>query len=566
MSAEEPRVRVLIADDQRINRVLLERCLDPLRYEVVEAENGLDALARFEEARPDVVLLDVLMPELDGFETARAMKARLGDDHVPIILVTSLSDEESLRQGMDAGADDFVPKPFNRIVLESKMKAALRTRQAFQALRTKTDELLALNEQVRADQVMAERLMAAVLRSSVLSSPALRHVSRAMDIFNGDLLLACEGPCGRLRVMLGDFSGHGLVAAIGGLPVATGFEQLCEGGASLFEVAQAANGNLREVLPRDRFMAAVLLEIDFRNRTVEVLNAGMPEVLVRSAGGGLRARFEPKHLPLAILEELDRPEDSTKISLEPGDRLYLFSDGVIEAVSPTGAAFGQDRLEALLGERGVADGQVFDRALLALDEFIGEAPAADDVTFLEVFMDASGPAERRGSSRWTKGPGRLDLRLTPALLRSADPLQMVQSMLDAFPPLEGRRADVFAVVAELLNNAVDHGVLGLDSRMKQDLEGFERFYEERAERLAALEDGGVELGLALEQDGDEWRMVLEVTDSGRGFQPSAVQAASSSAPHGRGIAMVKGICESVRYHPPGNRVEVVYQWKDTRRA
>lgn len=551
-------IRVLIADDQRINRVLLKRCLDKTRYDVVEAENGREALEKFEAERPDVVLMDVMMPEMNGFEAARAMKDRLGPDHVPIIMVTSLSDEASLSQGMEAGADDFIPKPFNALVLESKMKAALRTRQAFRSLDSKRQELQALHEQSHDEQVMAEKLMASVLQTEALRNPMFKFRTEPMDVFNGDFLMAGRGPRGKTRVMLGDFAGHGLAAAIGGLPVAVDFERLCASGASIFDIACAANDELRKVLPRDRFMAAVLLDVDPIGGEVEVINAGMPTVLVRGKGGGLRTRVDSTHLPLGILTDFEGKDSVLRLPLEDGDRLYLYSDGITEGLNPSGEVFGEERFEALLADHP-DDGGTFEALLADFDSFVDDAPADDDVTLMEVYPGAWREHDETPAS---EGTARLAVELNADLIRTVDVMQLLQGMLEGVGALEGRRAEIFAVLAELVNNAVDHGVLNLDSSMKADLSGFAAFYAEREARIKSLRDGFVRIQLNISQDKMEgWKAQIEVEDSGRGFDVTKVNEVANEAAHGRGINMVRGLCQSVRWREPGNRVEAVYAWQ-----
>lgn len=551
-------IRVLVADDQRINRVLLRRCLDASRYEVLEAENGREALERFEAEQPDVVLLDVMMPEMDGFEAARHMKSRVGADHVPIIMVTSLTDEESLSQGMESGADDFIPKPFNSIVLESKMKAALRTAQAFRSLNKKRQELEELHEQGHQEQVMAERLMANLLRTAALENKMFKYRSEPMDVFNGDFLMAARGPRGKVRMILGDFAGHGLAAAIGGLPVAVNFERLASTGAPLFEIAQRANKDLREVLPRDRFMAAVVLDIDPNEGVVEMMNAGMPPVLVRGADGGIRTRIDSTHLPLAVLGEFEGRSNVVRLELQPGDRLYLYSDGITEGLDPKGEVFGEERFEKIIAEHG-DDETVFETVLAAFDGFVDGAPPDDDVTLMEVCPDHAQAAAVDDDL----GSARLHVDLNADLIRSVDVMQVLQGMLDGVLAFEGRRADLFAVVAELVNNAVDHGVLRLDSGMKKDVSGFAAFYDERAERLNSLRDGYVRINISTTHDGPDWRVIIEVQDSGPGFDISKVSPSGDDQAHGRGVAMVRGLCESVDWYEPGNRVVAVYKWSES---
>lgn len=549
-------IRVLIADDQRINRILLRRCLDATRYEVVEAENGREALERFEAEPPDVVLLDVMMPMLDGFETARAMKERQGDDYVPIIMVTSLADEESLRQGMESGADDFVPKPFNRVVLESKMKACLRTRSLFRTLANQTAELRSLHDELHREQVVAEKLMAEVLRTSALEHPMFRFRSRPMDVFNGDLLLAARGPLGRMRLMLGDFSGHGLAAAIGGLPMVIQFESVCRSVDSPGEIARRANDELRRVLPRDRFLAAALLDFDPARRAVDVLNMGMPPLLLRRRQGELEI-LESTYVPLGIMRHFDAAEAVRRIELEPGDRLYLYSDGVTEAEGVGGEPFGEDRLLSIVGL--TEEDKIFETVLDELDRFVGDIPPGDDVTLVEVRPDVLDVSTWGTSGSTSIGAG-LHFHLTPEVLRSSDPMKVLESLLDSLEPLQGHRAEVFAVVAELVNNAVDHGLLRLDSGLKDGLEGFTKFYEERQRRLESCEEGYVDVSVRLQRKDERWILAITVEDSGDGFDPAERELlkASGVQAHGRGLDMVRGLCREVRFNEVGNRVDVVY--------
>ena len=557
-------IRVLVADDQRINRVLLAGGLDPKRYQVIEAENGRDALDKFDAHRPDVVLLDVMMPEMDGFEATRAIKHRIGHDHVPVILVTSLTDEKSLSQGMEAGADDFVPKPFNRVVLESKMKAALRIRNLFQSLNRNREELKVLYDQGHREQVMAAKLMDGVLRTEALHGPMFKYRTRPMDIFNGDLLMAAETSRGKCRVVLGDFAGHGLAAAIGGLPVAMDFERICHSGVDLLKFAREANVALREVLPRDRFLAAAILDIDTSAGTIEIINAGMPPILVRGRGGGIRQKIGSTHFPLAILDDFPADQPIVKLELEDGDRLYLYSDGVTEALNSAGDVFGDDRFERLLGDIP-DDDDVFQKSLEELDAFVNGAAAEDDVTLLEVFPDALAMGREISPSvtmvRIAAPIAHFRLDLCPPLLRNADISHMLESMLQSFEALEGHRASIFAILVELLNNAIDHGLLGLDSRLKHDLDGFVHFYEERSRRLDELDVGLVSLDFNLYNEGVSWKLDLEVRDTGPGFDISKRRDGLQQDAHGRGILMVEGLCESVKYFEPGNRVRAIYCWK-----
>src|SRR5580692_1225965 len=126
--------RVLVVDDILSNVKLLEAKLSAEYFEVVTAFNGLDALARMEEHEPDIVLLDVMMPGMDGFEVCRRIKANPKTAHIPVVMVTALDQSSDRVAGLDAGADDFLTKPVDDAALFARVRSLVR-------LKMMTDEL-----------------------------------------------------------------------------------------------------------------------------------------------------------------------------------------------------------------------------------------------------------------------------------------------------------------------------------------------------------------------------------------------------------------------------------------
>jgi len=124
---------ILVVDDDEINRTLLVRRLTPEGHTVRVARDGLEALAAVEEAVPDLVLLDVMMPHLDGFDVCRRLRERPHTRAVPVILLTALRDREDRLRGLEAGADDFITKPFDGAELTARVRSLLRVRY-FQGL------------------------------------------------------------------------------------------------------------------------------------------------------------------------------------------------------------------------------------------------------------------------------------------------------------------------------------------------------------------------------------------------------------------------------------------------
>jgi signal transduction histidine kinase len=199
-SGSEPAAqRVLIVDDDTLSRTLAEALLTPMGYHLRTAASGEEALVAVEEETPDLVLLDVLMPGMDGFEVCRRLRERLHTDYIPIILVTAMDDRHDLVRGLEAGADDFLRKPMHGAELRARVSNLLKVRAYHHLLASERDHALATVEQLRQQVLRADRLamlgtfaagvshelnnIAHVLRSALeLSSP-----EAAQDVAGGDL-------------------------------------------------------------------------------------------------------------------------------------------------------------------------------------------------------------------------------------------------------------------------------------------------------------------------------------------------------------------------------------------
>lgn len=126
--------KVLIIDDEPMARDIIEGFLYQEGYDMVFASNGVEALHMLDEVQPDIILLDVMMPELDGFEVCRRLKSEEKWRHVPVILITALGEKTDLARGFEAGADDFLHKPVNDIELRSRVRAMLRIKRQYDEL------------------------------------------------------------------------------------------------------------------------------------------------------------------------------------------------------------------------------------------------------------------------------------------------------------------------------------------------------------------------------------------------------------------------------------------------
>ncbi|MFB4370539.1 MULTISPECIES: SpoIIE family protein phosphatase [unclassified Pseudomonas] len=553
---------ILIAEDSATDRMLLSTIVGRQGHRVLAAANGLEAVALFESQRPQLVLMDALMPMMDGFEAARRIKAMAGEAMVPIIFLTSLSEEEALASCLEAGGDDFLAKPYSRVILEAKINAMDRLRRLHQEVLRQRDQIARHNEHLQNEQLVAKAVFDKVAHSGCLGAGNVRYLQSPYALFNGDLLLAAFHPSGDMHVLLGDFTGHGLPAAIGAMPLAEVFYRMTGKGHSLVEILHEGNAKLRRILPRGVFCCATLLNISFRRRMVDFWGGGLPAGYVLRQGGE-RVPLVSRHLPLGVLDPDSFRDDYESYSLELGDRVFLLSDGVLEAQNERDELFGEQRLLDVL-DASREPSRLFADIQQALQAFHGEA--RDDVSLVEVTMVEEGAVSRpplpasesqTGPESWS---ARYDFR-GPSL-RDYYPLPHLLQLLLEVPGLRGNGGNLYSVLCELYTNALEHGVLGLDSSLKRDAAGFAEYYRLRAERLDSLQDGCVSVAFDVRQQPGGGRLTVTVEDSGMGFDPVAVLARERTAGgfSGRGMALIRQVSERCEWSPDGRRVSVEFSW------
>lgn len=584
---EPAELTILVVDDEPVNILLLEMILKARGFQVHTAVDGSEAVQRFEETPCDLVLMDIMMPGMDGYEATRRIKARAEGRFVPVLFVTALTDEKRMAECIACGGDDFLTKPISRVQLNAKIDSWLRTQAMHRAIQNQHAQLIRYQQRLDMEQHLARRIVAKAVTSPVLEAPGFRHYYQPAEILSGDLLLASCTPAGRLVVTLGDFTGHGIAAAIGVIPFHNIFRSMIRKGFSPGEMLREANERMTEALPPEMFLAALTLELDPVSRTVTVWNSAMPPLLVLSREGEVRHRVASRQLPLGI-DASGSPvrEAPVMLELEAGDRLFLCSDGVVEAGGEE--EFGLERIEALLRD-SVPDERV--QAIeAALSRHLGhELPARDDVTFVELDCDrlladthycCEACQVEWPEAEWVEADERswgLSLALNAPLLRQVNPLPLLLNIVERLHGRLDKRQSVYIVLAELYSNALEHGLLGLDSQIKNSEQGFARYYLEREQRLEQLEEGDIRVELR----GDDELLWIRIEDSGRGFAYERLQealAAESSdggqsgdeadaeddavsmSPSGRGMKLVRALCERVRWHGAGNSVEAAFRW------
>ena len=382
-----PGPRILVVDDNDDNRYTLTLYLELEGYADIQvAEDGEQAIGRLDKESFDLVLLDVMMPKVDGYQVLSWLKDQRRLHDLPVIMISALNEMTSVVRCIELGAVDYLLKPFNQVLLKARLGASLEKKR----LRDQVNaHLFRLEEELEA----ARDLQMSML-PQVFPQPA-RHCPVDVWGLGGDLYDLFTTADGSLCFFVGDVSGKGMPAALfmartkSLIRIATELMREREGAAaSPADIIARVN---RELCQNNNDMMFVtlffgMLALD----TGEVLycNAGHNPPY-RVDGGTPQAIEDAKGMILGIQPRA--AYTTGKLVLAPGETLYLYSDGVTEAHDPGGDLFCEHRLEAVLRTHaGRGSREVVGGVTEALRGFVGTAPPFDDITMLALrWLDAA---------------------------------------------------------------------------------------------------------------------------------------------------------------------------------
>lgn len=372
--------RVLIVDDNEFNRKSLSLLLVRSGIRNLDfAADGVEGLAKTDSFRPDLILLDVAMPNMDGLEMCRRLRASERHSDLPILFQTALDRDEEQVACFNAGGSDFISKPIKPGECMARVRHQLERRKLFH-------DLTAFRERVQKELHHAH-----AMQMSLLPEPRrLEEIGRrhGLDIFShfetsselgGDLWSVFEIDDDRVGFLIVDFAGHGITAAINTFRLHTLFERLPARGVEPAEWLTRLNGALKDVLPTGQFATAFYCILDKRTNVLTFAGAGAPNPLLRGEDGEWTA-LDSSGLLLGISRRAVYRDQ--RVTLPHGGALLLYSDALIECRDHDGVAFGPDAV--LEGVRAAPADEGADPVQSLLGRFLGRVPRPlrDDLTLI----------------------------------------------------------------------------------------------------------------------------------------------------------------------------------------
>lgn len=390
-------MRILVAEDDRITRVSLTRQLAAWGHQVTESPDGQAALKLFGEGAYDMVITDWEMPHLSGVELVERIRQADRAEYVYVIMLTSRSEKGDVVRGIEAGADDFVSKPFDREELRVRMLAGERIVRLEHALRSQNAQLREAGEKIRRDLDAAARVQRAMLPRQNIDSPraAAAWAYEPTEELAGDAIGLHMIDDRYLVAYVIDVSGHGVPAALLSVTAMHYLEPEPENASLLRDMTRSGGlGSVRnpalvaaELNRRfssdksdDRFLTMVLCVLDTVEGRLAVTSAGHPMPIVLREGQDVPVE-QAGGLPIAMFD-FARYGDTT-IQLRVGDRVCLFSDGIIEQAGASDEEFGRGRLlEFLRSRQSEKLDDVVSGGMNALAAWAGQRRFTDDVSLV----------------------------------------------------------------------------------------------------------------------------------------------------------------------------------------
>ena len=371
---------VLVVDDVAENRDLLVRRLTRLGItDIAQATNGIEALAAIERKTFQLVLLDIMMPEMDGFGVLERLRQDGRINDLPVVVISALNEIDPVVRCVELGAEDFIFKPFNPTLLRARVLASLEKK----ALRDRTREELRRKH--------AELNEARTLQLSLVPPPfhgAIGGIDVAVDVLlepakevGGDLVDHFTVGPGLVVLAVGDVSDKGAGAALMMARTHSLLRSLAArpDARDMFAAPERAlklmNAALAENTASEMFVTFLLATADLSRRRLTYVRAGHVPPFRRRAHGTVQRLGTRGGQPLAMIEGTAYKSDA--VELAAGDRLLILTDGFTEAADRAGALFGEPRIEALLA---AADETPFlDRLAAEVRAFEAGQPASDDM-------------------------------------------------------------------------------------------------------------------------------------------------------------------------------------------
>ena len=376
-----PASTILVVDDSPTNLQVLVRTLHGTGHRILAARDGTTALDIARRAKPDLILLDVMMPGMDGFEVCRMLKSGADTHETAVIFLSARGEVADKVSGLELGAVDYITKPIQAEEVLARVATHLSRQHLERAVRQSRDRL-------DKELASAARMQRLILPASMPEHPSVSFAAyyETSRHAGGDYYDVLSLGGDRFGIMVADVSGHGAPAAIVMAMIRAVLHTYPGDAGDPPAVLHHINRHFRFLWDTAMYATAVYGVIDLGRRTLRVSSAGHPLPLLARGGHGV------VHVPLETVmcllwDELGHVP-CAEHALESGDRLVFYTDGITDRQGPHGTMYDPERLcEALARVAARRPAEIVERLVADLDAFAGGQEPDDDQTLVLVGLN-----------------------------------------------------------------------------------------------------------------------------------------------------------------------------------
>lgn len=492
---------ILVIDDNKVVRRLCDSLLSVLNVPYHEANNAKKGLCLAASFSPDIILLDISLPDVDGFEVLKLLRENSLLHQSHIIMLTAESDIDCIVRALKEGASDYIKKPFAGRELVARVKNLLQHRQSERIIANDLATGAALQHKFLTPETD-------LLTTFKNCGYQVQTYSRPYTVVSGDFFypVCLDGSsCG---LFFGDTCGHGLSAALISMRIIGSLHTMTYANNSPANHLQLLNEDLEGVLPKDRFIAACY--IFFTQDSMILSNAGQPYPIKISD-----EKIEEIKVGGYPIGQMPEPWYNNEfVPLKPSDRILLYSDGLVEAENEKGECFGRERLFHILSKtKGLSLKAMTASIIRELEAFCKNTLFEDDVSIIAIEKPA------------LKNNNKTEI---PNTLRAIGEFieHFKKSILQRYINTTKEQELAEYVLVECLDNAWEHG------------------NKKEPERK-----------ITITWSVSEEHLIVSVKDQGEGFIPHIPETMPSlKNPRGRGLFTLKDLTEKLSYNSIGNEV------------
>ena len=366
--------RVLLVDDAKANLDILVEGLKS-DHKLSLALNGEMALQIAARTPPDLVLLDIVMPGIDGYEVCRRLRKMPETAEVPIMFLSSLEEVQKKALGFEAGANDYLTKPFEMLEVKARVRSLLKAKAYADAVKEKIAYDLRIAREIQMGILPPD--VAVVAEGTGLQAHAILHPAQEVG---GDLYEVLRTPDGNLVVVMGDVSGKGIPAALFMAVTVTLVRAMAAESKRPEEILRRVSDALVQHNPRNMFVTLLCATYHVQSGKLTYASAGHPSAVLVREGKAQLLPMEPD-LAAGISAGITTPSQS--VDLRVGDLVVFYTDGVTEAFNAAGDLYGETQLlDELARQSGQNAAETTAALLRSVRAHAGEHPQSDDIAIL----------------------------------------------------------------------------------------------------------------------------------------------------------------------------------------